>query len=175
MTWCLEKLRQFNLVYVILSFFNLLDCSQLWLLNLNWKGFFFAKSDVLLNAVLWYSTVSGYNWRMISIKKILTEKIQFKIAEFTNFKYIFIVKTINKCRLVNFWFSQIFTKLKKQTVQFKKYKWLETTALKFSYINDILLPKLFWPTVRKNCSSDREFLRSLEQFIQTVKGQNNFW
>ena len=43
--------------------------------------------------------------------------------------------------------------------------------------------------VRKNCSSDqekllkfeaegREFvknLRSLQQFIQTVKGQNNFW
>ena len=55
--------------------------------------------------------------------------------------------------------------------------------------NGILLPKLFWPTVRKNCSCDREkllkfeaegrefakFLRSLEQFIQTVKGQNNFW
>ena len=53
----------------------------------------------------------------------------------------------------------------------------------------ILLPKLFWPTVRKNCSCDREkllkfeaefekfakILRSLEQFIQTVKGQNNFW
>ena len=44
-------------------------------------------------------------------------------------------------------------------------------------------------TVRKNYSSDRDkllkfkaegqefakFLRSLEQFIQTVKGQNNFW
>ena len=44
-------------------------------------------------------------------------------------------------------------------------------------------------TVRKNCSSDPEkllkfeaegrefgiFLRSLKQFIQTVKGQNNFW
>ena len=43
--------------------------------------------------------------------------------------------------------------------------------------------------MRKNCSCDREkllkfeaegqeyanFLRSLEQFIQTVKGQNNFW
>ena len=56
-------------------------------------------------------------------------------------------------------------------------------------VNGILLPKLFWPTVRKNCSSDwekllkfeaegREFskiLRSLEQFIQTVKGQNNSW
>ena len=50
--------------------------------------------------------------------------------------------------------------------------------------NGILLPKLFCPTVRKNCSSDREnflkfeaegrefemFLRSLKQFIQTVKG-----
>ena len=55
--------------------------------------------------------------------------------------------------------------------------------------NGILLPKLFWPTVRKNCSSVREkllkfeaeghefakFLRSLEQFIQTVRGKNNFW
>ena len=43
--------------------------------------------------------------------------------------------------------------------------------------------------MRKNCSIDREkllkfkakdrefskFLRSLEQFIQTVNGQNNFW
>ena len=68
----------------------------------------------------------------------------------------------------------------------KQFHWdkLWTTA-----INGILLPKLFWPTVRKNCSSDREkllkfdaegrdfanFLRSLEQFIQTVLGQNNFW
>ena len=55
--------------------------------------------------------------------------------------------------------------------------------------NGILLPKLFWPIVRKKCSSDREkflkleaegrefanILRSLEQFVQTVKGQNNFW
>ena len=55
--------------------------------------------------------------------------------------------------------------------------------------NGILLPKLFWPTVRKKCSSNWEkllkfeaegrefakFLRSPEQFIQTVKGQNNFW
>jgi hypothetical protein len=53
----------------------------------------------------------------------------------------------------------------------------------------ILLTKLFRPTVRKNCPSDREkllkfkaegrefakILRSLEQFIQTVKVQNNFW
>ena len=32
------------------------------------------------------------------------------------------------------------------------------------------------PTVRKNCSSDREkLLGSLEQSIQAVQGQNNFW
>ena len=52
-----------------------------------------------------------------------------------------------------------------------------------------MLPKLFWPTVRKSCSSDREKLlkfeaegqeftknlRSLEQFKSMVKGQYNFW
>ena len=55
--------------------------------------------------------------------------------------------------------------------------------------NGILFSKLFWPTVRRNCSSDQEkllkfmaegwefarILRSLEQHIQTVKVQNNFW
>ena len=60
---------------------------------------------------------------------------------------------------------------------------------KGKFKNGILFPNLFWPTVTKSCSSDgekllkfeaegREFekiLRSLEQFIQTVKGQNNFW
>ena len=49
---------------------------------------------------------------------------------------------------------------------------------------------LHWPTVRKNCFSDWETslklkakgqdfakvrIRSLEQFIQPVQGQNNFW
>ena len=55
--------------------------------------------------------------------------------------------------------------------------------------NVTLLPQLFWSTVRKNWSNDREklmklkatgqefanVLRSLEWFIQTIKGQNNFW
>ena len=37
--------------------------------------------------------------------------------------------------------------------------------------------KLFWPfNVWTNCSSDlKKFYQSLEQFFQTVKGQNNFW
>ena len=62
------------------------------------------------------------------------------------------------------------------------------TGHSVTYINGILLPKMFWPTLREYCSSDWEkllkfeaegrefakFLRSLEQFIQTVKGQNKF-
>ena len=45
--------------------------------------------------------------------------------------------------------------------------------------NGILLPKLFWPIVRKNVlviqkKTFSKFLRSLWQFIQVVKGQNNF-
>ena len=52
-----------------------------------------------------------------------------------------------------------------------------------------LVIKIVLNYVRKNCSIDREkllkleaegrefakILRSLEQFIQTVKGENNFW
>ena len=49
-------------------------------------------------------------------------------------------------------------------------------SAQLSIENGTLLPKLFWPTVKKNRFSDQEnFLRSLEQFIQTVKGQNNLW
>ena len=56
----------------------------------------------------------------------------------------------------------------------KKWKWKDNKEMVFCY---------------QNCSSDREnllkfetegrefanFLRSLEQFIQTMKGQNNSW
>ena len=70
----------------------------------------------------------------------------------------------------------------------------KVTQLNFDRISilasyGVLLPKFFWPTVRKNCSGDQEkllkfeagvrefanILRSLEQFIQTGKCQNNFW
>ena len=58
-----------------------------------------------------------------------------------------------------------------------------------NYRKGILFLKLFWPIVRKSCSSDWEkllkfevegrelakFLWSLEQFIGAVKGKNNFW
>ena len=58
--------------------------------------------------------------------------------------------------------------------------------MKYDNRDGILLPKLFWPPVRKICFCDQEkvlkfkadfakVLRSLEQFVRTVEGQNNFW
>ena len=63
---------------------------------------------------------------------------------------------------------------------------VESTLEKHPYCDNrigILLPKLFWPIVRENCSSDwtlkceaegrefAKFMRTLEQFTQAVKGQ----
>ena len=62
----------------------------------------------------------------------------------------------------------------------------KSKSLCLTFANGILLPKLFWPTVRKNCSSDREkrlkleadgrefskCLRSLKP-LQNKKGQKN--
>ena len=72
-------------------------------------------------------------------------------------------------------------------MNFKCSSLLDMRNLKEQVKNGILLPKLVWPTVRKKCSCDPEkllkskaegpefakLLRSIEQFIPTVKGQNN--
>ena len=39
---------------------------------------------------------------------------------------------------------------------------IEYIDYRFCLLNGILLPKLFWPTVRKYCSSDREKLFKFE-------------
>ena len=41
--------------------------------------------------------------------------------------------------------------------------------------NGILLPKLFWPTVRKNCSSDRENLLKFEAEGQEIAKNFKTW
>ena len=65
----------------------------------------------------------------------------------------------------------------------------EKSAKKRIYNKWYFVTKIVLNYCEKNCFSDREkllkfkaegwefanFLRSLEQFIQTVKGQNNFW
>ena len=69
----------------------------------------------------------------------------------------------------------------------KKIAWKQIWHKGLEMILGIFVTKIVLTTVRKKCSSDREkkfeirdrefakILRSLEQFIQTVKGQNNFW
>ena len=79
---------------------------------------------------------------------------------------------------------KLFIKERKASKVFNLLKGIDNKTVR----NGILLPKLFCPTLRKNNSTDREKLlkfeaerrefakkiRSLEQFIQTVKGQNNY-
>ena len=67
--------------------------------------------------------------------------------------------------------------------------YVQKNIRKYLFKFGILFPKLFWPSVRKKCSSEWEkllkfkaedqefanFLRLLEQSIRKVKDQNNFW
>ena len=88
----------------------------------------------------------------------------------------------------------VYSMILPRPIYYGDIKWVEmfsegASTFCTTLLNGILLPKLFWPTVRANCSIDWEkllkfeaegrefskFLRSLEQFIRTVKGQNNFW
>ena len=100
----------------------------------------------------------------------------------------------NKTEIGHIWLKMIIRLRPQGTLHNEKFGQIfsanyESLIADFFLQSGILLPKLFWPTVRKNCSNDREkllkfeaegrefanFLRSLEQFVQTVKGQNNFW
>ena len=51
-------------------------------------------------------------------------------------------------------------------------KWQKSIGLYLFYFYGILLPKLFWPTARKNCSSDREKLLKFKAEDQDLQ---NFW
>ena len=55
---------------------------------------------------------------------------------------------------------------------FHKYFWVEKETKFLIWQNGILLPKLFWPTVRKNCSNDREKLLKFEAEAEILQ---NFW
>ena len=94
--------------------------------------------------------------------------------------------------LQNAWYFKLdnFSELKGCTILHHPYSiLLQCNLALLQLINGILLPKIVLTYCEKNCSSDQEkllkfkaggpesakCLRSLEQFIQTVKGQNNIW
>ena len=86
---------------------------------------------------------------------------------------------VSKCRCIAYLTVVIFS----SNIDLSNLQKFASVNCQQFLINGILLPKLFWPTVRKKCSSDWEkllkfeaegwefanFLRSLEQFIQTMK------
>ena len=100
----------------------------------------------------------------------------FHIQSKTHFK-IHILRFLTKKVLWDFRFDN-FEEIFHQFSLFER----EKTDLKFQAVwflpilnhkkNGILLPKLFWPTVRKKCSSDREKLLKFE-----IEGREfaNFW
>ena len=101
----------------------------------------------------WHDSSSGWRWRHLG-----THFVQGKL-NFPTFP-------------ADFYISIFFSNLHYNCSNFLDPRNLQEQVKKaFCY------QKLFWPyTVQTNCSSDREkLLRSHKQFIQTVKGQNNFW
>ena len=73
-------------------------------------------------------------------------------------------KTSEKKRLG--FIATIFTKRKKYQA------WRKSPRSENKRENCILLPKLFWPTLRKNCSSDREFFWNSRLKAKNLK---NVW
>ena len=97
----------------------------------------------------------------------------FMTGIFTNPYLNGALKTYEKSVIVN-------NLIKLNTYNCSKTLWTDHIFC-FQCNNGILLPKLFWPTVRKIFANSRpsalnfkKLSWSLEQFIQTVKGQNNF-
>ena len=95
---------------------------------------------------------------------------QKKAFEITKTEYLFTSQM---------WYNWNNSNWKKKSLKKQNKKQLVCRKIQEQVRNGILLPKLFWPTVRKNCSSDREkllkfdaesrgfakFLRSRERFI----------
>ena len=82
------------------------------------------------------------------------------------------------CYDMEFWLNPQQHAVKRIPNDFVAAKWLlywdYTTEKKIVYRRyGILLPKLFWPTVRKNCSSDQEKLLKFEaegqEFVKILR------
>ena len=74
------------------------------------------------------------------------------------------------------------TFLPSQSLEFHQNTYKIHLFVSFTTRNGILLPKLFWPTVRKNCSSDlKHFVTSWpsasnsKTFSWSLKPIQNFW
>ena len=75
------------------------------------------------------------------------------------FKESFLLLYANSVKVVDF---QHQVKVYNALLCLFKQTWYLSLSKNLCFDNGILLPKLFWPTVRKNCSSDWEKLLKFE-------------
>ena len=128
-------------------------------LNADQFGFIFTywldKKKRLLNLCLVHRRSPTYPPVQTALKSIRRIVTYFKHQDSSwSYGYLFYKKFSNLCNIYKFTF-RIFWKMK-----FIPALLLPGIILhrKIWCMYGILLPKLFWPTVRKNCSSDREKL-----------------
>ena len=158
--------------------------------QLFWYYSFYSRHSFLIYVLLGnYQLVPAHS---VSFRVLQIGQNHFSSHIFINFclsPQSSVLITIIECNVQAVFHS--FLRIQHYTLSWRYYIFLQGWNLLYAELMKIgiLLPKLFWLTVRKNCSSDQEqllkfeaegrefskFLRSLEQFIQTVKGQNNFW
>ena len=130
--------------------------------------------------VFWYKNFQT-NWRKKIVWVIENKLLKFEtegrelannFVSLDHFIRTIETKTVHQC-------FNVVTTVKKPFIGYQIDSWMlkYTTAS-----NGILLPKLFSPTVRRNCSSDWENWPRMcknfeitETIFQTVKGHNNFW
>ena len=151
-----------------------LDCFKVW------------QSQTVLNILFWPLLMIFVSTLLIFF--LAWVKMTQALVCFSSFLHIFMISQSPDFCLIS---SCIFS------VQWNYYdKWDTTYGYYNSYHQFVcsvpigksikLLPKLFWPTVRKNCSSDlekllkfkaegREFAKLLRSLSETVKGQKIFW
>ena len=127
------------------------------------------KSPTLSKVHYWlYQTIKFSNTFSSKGKYSIFQDVHyFKTKELKSFYNMF----CNELRMNAFWDNEFLEKISKLLHE-KHFEMV------FCYQNCSDLEKSDWEKLLKFEPESREFskfLRSLEQFIQTVKGQNNFW
>ena len=131
-----------------------------------------------------HQTISYLNSKCISLFSLMYSRGRFTILECDlNKNLVYSLKICKSSKLLNCNYSVTYLygpNLRPYTIGLNKSwrcihiyfqfsycnfiikVWKMYREIKIACRNCILLPKLFWPTVRKNCSSDREKLWKFE-------------
>ena len=118
--------------------------------------------------------------------KIRNCSVEYQMSSYKDEENIIICIPFLQFLFYHFYWKELFCRSFSVSDNYSHFGICSWRSHRSLFGNGILLPKLFLPT---DSSSDQEkflkveaegqefakILRSLERFIQTVKGQNNFW